>query len=137
MNGCDRRWRRLGNAACGLALVTAAVAAQEKAPDPEVTSFAVFALSRGKGVPAEAREVLRKVAELADADKRRGVGVETRRTRIGLEGETRLCVEYQSAAEARRGLERVEKLVKDVDLVNLVRGPCAEAEKAREKEEKP
>ena len=122
---------------CGLALAAAAVVAQEKAPAPEVTSFAVFALSRGKGVPPEAREVLRKAAEIADADKRRGVRVDTRRTRIGLEGETRLCVEYQSAADARRGLDQVEKLVKDVDLVNLVPGPCSEPAKAQEKEKKP
>jgi len=122
---------------CGLALAASGVGAQEKAPAPDVTSFAVFALSRGKGVPPEARDVLRKVAEMAEADERRGVRVVTRRTRIGLEGETRLCVEYQSAADARRGLEQVEKIVKDVDLVNLVPGPCAEPAKAREKEKKP
>jgi hypothetical protein len=131
-----RRGWRLG-VGCGLALAASGVGAQEKAPAPDVTSFAVFALSRGKGVPPEARDVLRKVAEMAEADERRGVRVVTRRTRIGLEGETRLCVEYQSAADARRGLEQVEKIVKDVDLVNLVPGPCAEPAKAREKEKKP
>jgi hypothetical protein len=122
---------------CGLALAASGAGAQEKAPAPDVTSFAVFALSRGKGVPPEARDALRKVAEMAEADERRGVRVVARRTRIGLEGETRLCVEYQSAADARRGLEQVEKIVKDVDLVNLVPGPCAEPAKAREKEKKP
>jgi hypothetical protein len=130
-----RRWC-LG-VGCGLALAGSEVGAQEKAPAPDVTSFAVFALSRGKGVPPEARDVLHKVAEMAEADERRGVRVVTRRTRIGLEGETRLCVEYQSAADARRGLEQVGKIVKDVDLVNLVPGPCAEPAKAREKEKKP
>lgn len=154
MNARGRRWGRLARAGCGVALAAAAcvpaagVTPQEtpaaKAPEstaptpaPDVTSFAVFALSRGKGVPPEARDVLRKVAEIADADERRGVRVETGRTRIGLEGETRLCVEYHSAAEARRGLEKVEKIVKDVDLVNLVPGPCGEPAKARGKEKKP
>ena len=143
MSERGRRWRRLARVGCGVALAVAAgvpaagvtpqVTPAARAPEttaptpvPDVTSFAVFALSRGKGVPPEALDVLRKVAEIADADERRGVQVETRRTRIGLEGETRLCVEYQSAAEARRGLEKVEKLVKDVDLVNLVPGPCGE-----------
>jgi hypothetical protein len=74
---------------------------------------------------------------MAEAEKSRGVKVETRRTWIGLEGETRLCVEYHSAADARRGLGEAEKLVKDVDLVNLVPGPCGENRKAGEKEEKP
>jgi len=154
MNARGRRWRRLARAGCGVAWavaagvpaagvtpqVTPAARAPESTaptPTPELTSFAVFALSRGKGVPPEALDVLRKVAEMADADERRGVRVETRRTRIGLEGETRLCVEYPSAAEARRGLEKVEKIVKDVDLVNLVPGPCGEPAKAREKEKKP
>jgi hypothetical protein len=137
MIGRGRTWRRLVGSGGGLALVASAVVAQEKAPAPAVTSFAVFVLSRGKGVPPEARDALRRVAEVVDADERRGVRVETRRTRIGLEGETRLCVEYQSPADARRGLEQVEKIVKDVDLVNLVPGPCAEPAKAREKEKKP
>ena len=154
MSARGRRGHRLARAVCGVALLAAACVpsagvTQQKAAAakvkestaprsaPDVTSFAVFALSRGKGVPPEAREVLRKVGEIVAADERRGVRVETRRTRIGLEGETRLCVEYQSAADARRGLEQVEKIVKDVELVNLVPGPCAEPAKAREKEKKP
>ncbi len=135
MNARGRGWS-LG-AGCGLALIASVVGAQEKARVPDVTSFAVFALSRGKGVPPEARDVLRKVAAVAEADERRGVRVKIRRTRIGLEGETRLCVEYQSAADARRGLDQVEKIVEDVDLVNLVPGPCAQPAKAGEKEKKP
>jgi hypothetical protein len=154
MSRLGRRCRRRARAVCGVALAAAAcvppagVTPQEppaaRAPEstaptpaPDVTSFAVFALSRGKGVPPDARDVLRKVAEMAAADERRGVRVATRRTRIGLEGETRLCVEYQSAADARRGLEQVERIVKDVDLVNLVPGPCADPAKAGEKEKKP
>jgi hypothetical protein len=113
--------------------------AQAPTPTPAVpfTSFAVFALSRGKGVPPAAREVMLKVTELVDADKRRGVRVEARRTRIGLEGETKLCVEYQNAAEARVAHERIDKLVKDVDLVNLVPGPCSGPEKPHDGKEKP
>ena len=106
-------------------------------PTPAVTSFAVFALSRGKGVPEAAREALRKVGERVEADQRRGVRVATRRTRIGLEGETKLCVEYEKAADAARALEEAEKVVKDVDLVNLVPGPCSGKAKPDEKEERP
>ena len=113
----------------------------DQAPTPtpavEFTSFAVFALSRGKGVPPAAREVIRKVTEIVDAEKRRGVRVEARRTRIGLEGETKLCVEYENAAEARLAHEQIDKLVKDVDLVNLVAGPCSGPEKPHQSKEKP
>ncbi len=132
----------MARAACALALSSAAIAAagQEKRPaEPrppfDGTAFAVFALSRGKGVPEAARDALREVGEVAEADTRRGVRVQTRRTRIGLEGETKLCVEYESAADARRAFEQAERIVKDVDLVNLVPGPCTG--KADEKEKKP
>jgi hypothetical protein len=130
-----RPWRRAVAAACLLA--GASAAGQEKKPPADVTSFAVFALSRGKGVPEAAREALRKVAELAEADKHRGIRVETRRTRIGLEGETKLCVEYEAAADAGRALEQAEKIVKDVELVNLVPGPCSGKARPDEKGEKP
>ena len=112
---------------------------QAPTPTPAVpfTSFAVFALSRGKGVPPAAREVILKVTEMVDAEKRRGVRVEARRTRIGLEGETKLCVEYENAADARAAHEQIDKLVKDVDLVNLVPGPCAGPEKPHDGKEKP
>jgi len=128
--------RRGGGSSFALVLL-AALASPGEAPGtaaPEVTAFSVYALSRGKGVPPEAREALRRVDELVDGDRRRGIGVRTRRTRVGLEGETRLCVEYACAADARRALEQVEKIVEDVDLVNLVRGPCKGPD---EEEDKP
>ena len=127
-------WSRATAAGCVLAVASAA-AGQEKKPPADMTSFAVFALSRGKGVPEAAREALRKVEERVEADKRGGVGVQARRTRIGLEGETKLCVEYETVGGARRAFEYVETIVKDVDLVNLVPGPCSG--KADEKEKKP
>jgi hypothetical protein len=123
-------------AGCVLAL-EAAAAGQEARPPFEGTAFAVLALSRGKGVPEAAREALRKVEEVVEGDRRRGVQVESRRSRIGLEGETKLCVEYASASDARRAHDQVEKIVKGVDLVNLVPGPCSAKAKPDEKEAKP
>jgi hypothetical protein len=103
------------------------------APDPR--SFAVYALSRGSGVPPEARRALEEVQQLVDEDRRDGAVVQSRRTRIGLEGETRLCVEYEDAEAAKRALERARATVRDVDLVNLVVGPCDEKRSEGESEE--
>jgi hypothetical protein len=102
-------------------------------------SFAVYALSRGKGVPPEARRALDEVQDLIDEDRRRGVAVESRRTRIGLEGETRLCVEYEDPAPAKKAQRRARDIVEGVDLVNLVVGPCDESRSRpdREKEDEP
>lgn len=92
------------------------------APDPR--SFAVYALSRGGGVPPEARRALEEVQQQVDEDRRDGAVVQSRRTRIGLEGETRLCVEYEDAEAAKKALGRARATVEDVDLVNLVVEPC-------------
>src|SRR2546421_10404028 len=71
-----------------------------------VKSFAVYALSRGSGVPPTAREALRKVQALVEKDQKRGIGVTIETTRIGIEGETRdrrsrsLCSLRHAAARA-------------------------------------
>jgi hypothetical protein len=101
-------------------------------PDP--TAFSIYVLSRGKGVPPDARNALNTVSEIVEGDRRRGVRVETARTRIGLEGETRLCVDYERADDARRAITRIEKAIKDVALINLVPGACPPGETPREKD---
>jgi hypothetical protein len=97
------------------------------------------ALSRGKGVPQGAREALRTVREAAEADRARGLRVHVATARLGLEGETRLCVEYADPAAGGRAYERAQALAKGVELVNLVAGPCASPApspgKANEEEE--
>lgn len=92
-----------------------------------IRSFAVYALSRGKGVPPEASEVLGRVVELAEEDQRRGVKVTVTKTRIGIEGETRVCLAYEDRQEGARAYERARAIVKNVDLVNLALEPCEEA----------
>ena len=87
-------------------------------------AFAVYSLSRGTGVPPEAREALQKVQKLVETDRERGVRVTFETTRIGLEGEQRLCVTYEDSRDGDRALERVRAIVKGVDLVNLVEEPC-------------
>lgn len=108
-------------------------AAQPTKPQPSrggrgeegVRSFAVYALSRGTGVPAAAREAQQKVQELVESDRGRGVDVNVQATRIGIEGERRLCVTYADSQEAARALERVRAMVQGVALVNVVVEPCA------------
>ena len=90
-----------------------------------VRSFAVYTLSRGSGVPAAAREAQQKVQELVEFDRGRGVVVTVQGTRIGIEGERRLCLTYADPQEAARALERVRAMVQGVDLVNVVVEPCA------------
>jgi hypothetical protein len=94
----------------------------ESKPDP--TGFSVYVLSRGRGVPERALQAVAKINAMIEADRRRGIRVQMRRVRIGLEGETRVCVDYDLASDAERGFGKVQKVVKGVELVNLVRGRC-------------
>ncbi len=86
--------------------------------------FAVYVLSRGKGVPEEARAVLERAEAALEAARRESSGVRLTRSRIGLEGETRLCAEFDDPAVARRLLEQVRRDAEGVDLVNVVVEPC-------------
>jgi len=108
----------------------------EEATD-SVRSFAVYALSRGKGVPDEAREVLSRIQALVEADRERGVAVRVERTRLGIEGETRLCATYEDAAAASATFRRAAALSKGVDLINLVAEPCSSSEPAGKQDDKP
>jgi hypothetical protein len=98
--------------------------------------FSVYALSRGKGVPAAARNALRQVREAVEADRSRGVGVRVETSRLGLEGEARVCAEYDDPEDARLALDRARALVKGIDLVDLVVEPCGKPD-PEEEEGKP
>ena len=76
-------------------------------------------------MPPEAQEALRQVREMVEADQKQGMNVSVETTRIGIEGETRLCVEYKDSGEGARAYKRAEAIVRGVDLVNLVAEPCA------------
>lgn len=102
---------------------------------PPFKSFAVYALSRAKGVPPEAREALRKVRELVEVDRSRGLGVRVESRRLGIEGEMRICSEYDDPRDAGRAFKRASELVKGVDLVNLVVEPCDKPEGPEEEAE--
>ena len=71
-------------------------------------TFAVCTSCRGA---AACRPTLvtrrQQVQKLVDADRARGIRVSVETKRIGIEGERRMCVTYESAREGGRMLERV------------------------------
>ena len=44
--------------------------------------------------------------------------------RIGIEGETRVCVEFGDKRTARETIERLRALARGVELLNVVEEPC-------------
>jgi hypothetical protein len=102
-----------------------------------VKTFSVYALSRGSGVPAEARAAQQKVQALVEADRKRGVRVSVEATVIGIEGERRLCVTYDNPQEGAQALARARAIVNGIDLVNLVEEPCTPRPPSNPKQEEP
>jgi len=95
-----------------------------RAVEKSTAEFAVYALSRGKGVPEPTRGALRKAHTLLVGAQQRGEVIRLKETRIGLEGETRLCVEAKDVAAARALLLELRAMAEKVELFNVVVEPC-------------
>lgn len=93
--------------------------------DTAGAEFALYALSRGKGVPEPTRDAFEKANRYLEESRQRGEVLSLTKTRIGLEGETRLCVQAKDAAAARTLQEEVRSIADDVELFNVVEEPCS------------
>ena len=87
--------------------------------------FALYALSRGKGVPEPTRGALEKANSLLEDARQRGEVLALSKTRIGLEGEMRLCVQAKDAAAARELQRKIRAIAENVELFNIVEEPCS------------
>ena len=87
-------------------------------------SFSIYVLSRGKGVPDASWEVYIRIRELFHGQKANGKLIKTEETRIGIEGERRLCAEFLTEDAAYQAWKQVEEISAGVELVNLVIERC-------------
>lgn len=115
----------LGLVMAGIVLNPASQAQTGAADAPK--SFAVYALSRGAGVPAEAQAVLLETQRLLERLEAQGVDLTVVQERIGLEGETRLCAAFADPDQGQAAQRQVEELARGVDLLNVVAEPCPDA----------
>jgi hypothetical protein len=98
---------------------------EERATRAVSASFAVYALSRGRGVPEATRTAWQAVWTMLEDARRDGTVTRLQQTRLGLEGELRLCAEFSDAGRAREMLERAREVGKGVELLNVVEEPCS------------
>lgn len=109
----------LGSAGC----MSSAPAAEPDAAQQR--SLAVYALSRGKGVPEATRrafgEIKAKLKTLHDS----ATVVELKEQRIGIEGETRLCAVFVDPGAAREEYQRLAQY-QTVDLLSIALERCEE-----------
>ena len=100
------------------------VKVETRAAEKSTAELAVYALSRGKGVPEPTRDALQRARTLIEGAKQRGEVIRLKEARIGLEGETRLCVEAKDVAAARTLLRELRVIAENVELFNVVVEPC-------------
>jgi hypothetical protein len=133
--GSGRRRRRCGmpRLAAAAALIGLAGASacagtegdeQARGASPAPFSLALYALSRGQGVPPEAKAALAEARSMLEDLQAREPELAITEERIGLEGETRLCVTFPDAQQAERAEARLQAMTAGVDLLNLTREPC-------------
>lgn len=95
--------------------------ADSKAAPVHIT---IDALSRGKGVPTETRDAFKQIRALLERQQATSAVVAVRYQRIGLEGESRLCVEFRNASDAQAALTEIRRIAAGAELLNVVEAPC-------------
>jgi outer membrane biosynthesis protein TonB len=98
-------------------------AAPEK-KDPEPTSVTITTLSKGRGVPAPTRDAYKQIRGLLEEQQNQSAVTNIDTQRIGIEGEMRMCAEFRDRDQAEYTLEQIRKISADVELINVVEGPC-------------
>lgn len=106
------------------ATTTRPVATDAGKADAAPVRITIEALSRGKGVPAETRDAFKQVRTLLERQQATPAIAALQYQRIGLEGESRLCVEFRNASDAQAALTEIRKIAAGADLLNVVEAPC-------------
>lgn len=113
-----------GSSSVGRGTNGIALAYENEADRP--ASVVVEALSKGKGVPEPTRNAMAEVRALLRDLQRDGKLAELKETRIGLEGETRLCAVFKNARTARETTQRLRAIAAEVELLNVREQSCTE-----------
>jgi len=95
-------------------------------PMPPMTSkgFTVLVLSRGSGVPKSTGDGFAKIMALLQETRQAGTNIRIATDKIGLEGETRLCVDFTDQDLGGRLLTQVNELTQGLELINVINEPC-------------
>ncbi len=96
-------------------------------PTPPMTSrgFTVLALSRGSGVPKSTVDGFAKIMALLHEARQAGANIQIATDKIGLEGETRLCVDFTDPTLGGRLFTQANALTQGLELINITNEPCS------------
>ena len=88
-------------------------------------TVAVYALSRGKGVPEATRAAREKASAFLEQLRAEKRVLDIKVTPMGLEGERRICATFASEQEAEQAATRLREIGAGVELFNVVLESCA------------
>ncbi|MBF6024100.1 hypothetical protein [Lysobacter niastensis] len=94
------------------------------ASDGAPVSIAIYALSKGRGVPEPTREAYGRIRTLLEKQRAASAVSSVSSRRLGLEGETRLCAQFRDREQADAALKEIRQIATDVELLNVVEEPC-------------
>lgn len=109
--------------------IAAAPTIVDHPPSAQPTSITITALSRGRGVPTATRDMFRQLRQQLETEHAQAV-TDLSVERIGLEGETRLCVRFQQRAQAEAALARLKQQAGDVELLDISAASCPPSRKS-------
>jgi hypothetical protein len=90
----------------------------------ELQGFALYALSRGRGLSESGQKAIADFRELLRNMKAEGQVIEVSDTRIGIEGETRICASFTSPELAGKAWMQMQRSLVAADLVQLKPEKC-------------
>jgi hypothetical protein len=90
----------------------------------EMRSFALYALSRGSGLSERGQRVLTEFRDLLSRMKAEGKVIQISDTRIGIEGETRICAKFSTGELAAQVWMITAMSIRGADLVQLKAEGC-------------
>lgn len=86
--------------------------------------FTVLALSRGSGVPKSTVDGFVKIMALLQDARQAGANIQIATDKIGLEGETRLCVDLTDPNLGGKLFTQINELTQGLELINVINEPC-------------
>ena len=99
-------------------------APEQTGAEPEPTAVVITTLSKGRGVPAPTRDAYKQIRGLLEEQQNQSAVTNIDTQRIGIEGEMRMCAEFRDRVQAEYTLDQIRKISNDVELLNVVEGPC-------------
>lgn len=93
-------------------------------PSSMPPAIEILALSRGRGVPKATSEIFQVIINRINAALAAGSVTSVTKATIGLEGETRLCIEFRDHLSFTVLSNEFRDIAKDVDLLQINEVNC-------------